>query len=156
MKKLLLSIVACLVFPNIYADDLTAFLKMRDGSSLQMQLEASSEVKLQKNLLKVYNHWLQKTEFIFLIDDVASLSFSQPSTDIKNVSSETLCYRMDNGILYISGVTGNAPVQVYDASGVLLKDVAVRGSSCSISLMDFSQGLLLVKVNNQTIKILKR
>ena len=51
MKKILLSIVACLVFPNIYADDLTAFLKMRDGSSLQMQLEASSEVKLQKNLL---------------------------------------------------------------------------------------------------------
>lgn len=66
MKKLLLSIVACLVFPNIYADDLTAFLKMRDGSSLQMQLEASSEVKLQKNLLKVYNHWLQKNRVYFL------------------------------------------------------------------------------------------
>lgn len=156
MKKLVFSLMALFAVANIYAEDLTANLKMRNGTVRQIVLDASSEIELQRALLKVHAPVSTEYDILFLLEDVATLDFGQSTTEIDDASASVLSYRLDHEMLYIEGLQNQGSVRVYDASGVLLLQQPVRNGSCSLSLSAMPKGMLLVKVNHETLKILKK
>lgn len=156
MKKLVFSLMALFAVANIYAEDLTANLKMRNGTVRQIVLDASSEIELQRALLKVHAPVSTEYDILFLLEDVATLNFGQSTTEIDDASASVLSYRLDHEMLYIEGLQNQGSVRVYDASGVLLLQQPVRNGSCSLSLSAMPKGMLLVKVNHETLKILKK
>ena len=95
-------------------------------------------------------------DVLFLLEDVSTLTFDSSVTGIQNLSEAVLSYRLDGDMLTISGITDCSFVKVYDLSGVLLSSVRVHEGSCILSLASLPKGMLLIKVNSQTIKILKR
>lgn len=141
---------------SIHADDLTANLKMRDGTVRQLIMNSSSEFELQKSLLKVHAPVNPEYDVLFLLEDVATLTFDSFMTGIQNLSEAVLSYRLDGDMLSISGITDCSSVKVYDLSGAFLSSVRVHEGSCLLSLASFPKGMLLIKVNSQTIKILKQ
>lgn len=141
---------------NAQADDLTANLRMRDGTLRQIVLDESSEIELQRALLKVHAPVSTEYDILFLLEDVATLDFGQPTTEIDAVSASVISYRLDHEMLYMEGLQNQGTVQVYDASGVLLRQQPVRNGRCSLSLSAMPKGMLLVKVNHETLKILKK
>lgn len=135
---------------------MTANLKMRNGTVRQIVLDASSEIELQRALLKVHAPVSTEYDILFLLEDVATLNFGQSTTEIDDASASVLSYRLDHEMLYIEGLQNQGSVRVYDASGVLLLQQPVRNGSCSLSLSAMPKGMLLVKVNHETLKILKK
>lgn len=156
MKKIMFCILTMLVGIGIQADDLTANVKMRDGRVCQIVMDASSEIELQKFMLKVHAPVKTDWDVLFLLEDVANMTFDSPFTGIQEVAGTPLKYFLNGEALSISGIEDCSFVQVYDESGILLNTVRVQEHSCNISLTDIPKGMLLVKVNRQTIKILKQ
>lgn len=156
MKKIMFCILTMLVSTGIQADDLTANLKMRDGRVCQIVMDASSEIELQKFMLKVHAPVKTDWDVLFLLEDVANMTFDSPFTGIQEVAGTPLKYFLNGEDLSISGIEDCLSVQVYNESGILLNTVRVQDHSCNISLTDIPKGMLLVKVNRQTIKILKQ
>ncbi|WP_147401080.1 T9SS type A sorting domain-containing protein [Bacteroides sp. OF04-15BH] len=156
MRNIIFCIMVLLASASIHADDLTANLKMRDGTVRQFIMNSSSEIELQKSLLKVHAPVNPEYDVLFLLEDVSTLTFDSSVTGIQNLSEAVLSYRLDGDMLTISGITDCPFVKVYDLSGVLLSSVRVHEGSCILSLASLPKGMLLIKVNSQTIKILKR
>jgi polygalacturonase len=74
------------------------------------------------------------------------------STDIPNYSSDILVYpNPTTGLVYIQNKPETAPVSVYDTAGRLILETA----SAQIDTTSFSNGIYLVQVANQTIKLIK-
>lgn len=155
MKKFLLCI-ALLTAVSIQAEDLTAQLKMCNGTIQKIILNSSSEIQMQRNVLKVHAPSNIEYDVLFFIDDVASLSFEQPATNVDKLSEPILSYRLDNDFLVISGIPHRGNVSVYNISGLLLHQEKVTETTCKISLATLPKGIILIKVNNQTIKIQKK
>lgn len=156
MKKIMFSIMALLASAGIHADNITANLKMCDGSVSQIVIDASSEIELQRSLLKIHAPVCKEYDVLFLLEDVADLSFEHSFTGIHDIAGAALSYRLDGEKLSIDGITDASAVQVYDASGVLLNTVRVQNNACNIPLANLPKGMLLIKANRQTIKIVKQ
>lgn len=156
MKRILFCFMVLFAIANAQADDLTAHLKMRDGTLREIVLNESSEIELQRALLKVHAPVSTEYDILFLLEDVATLDFGQSATGMDDVSVSVLSYRLDHEMLYIEGLQNQGTVWVYDASGVLLHQQPVENGRCSLSLSAMPKGMLLVKVNHETLKILKK
>lgn len=155
MKKILLSI-ALLTAVSIQAEEITAQLKMCNGTIQKICIDSSSEILMKSNVLQVHSPACTEYDLLFFIEDVASLSFDQPATTVENISRSTLSYRWDNETLLISGISNNEEVSVYNTSGLLLHQEKTTNNFCSISLATLPKGIILIKVNDQTIKIQKK
>ena len=155
MKRLCLFFTILLAAVGMYADQLTAVLHLCNGSACEILVSESSEIKIQGRLLEVKTPASSETGVLFFVDDVASLSFEGDFTGVSSQTTETLQYRLEADALYISGVKAGGDVAVYDLSGMLLQRLSVSGSSCRVPLDSFSKGMILVKVNGQTIKLMK-
>lgn len=155
MKRLWLFFTILLAAVGMYADQLTAVLHLCNGSACEILISESSEIKIQGRLLEVKSPVSTESGVLFFVDDVASLSFEDDLTGVSSQMSELLEYRLEPDALYISGVKAGGDVAVYDLSGMLLQRLSVSGSSCRVPLDSFSKGMILVKVNGQTIKLMK-
>lgn len=156
MKKIIFCFAALFVMTGARADDLLAHLQMRDRTVRQIVLDGNSEIQLQHFMLKVRASVSTEYDILFLIEDVANLSFSQVPTGIDHVPASVLSYRWDNETLYIEGIQGDEAVSVYNVAGVLLYRQPVKNGTCNLSLSAMPKGMLLVKVNHETLKILKK
>lgn len=155
MKRILLFFASLLAATGMYADQLAAVLHLCNGSVCEIMISEASEIKIQGRLLEVKFPVSTGSGVLFFVDDVASLSFEDDLTGVSSQMSELLEYRLEPDALYISGVKAGSDVAVYDLSGVLLQRLPVSGSSCRVPLGSFSKGMILVKVNGQTIKLMK-
>lgn len=149
-------IMALLSYASAQADNLKAFLKMRDGTVQQIEMASSSQIELHPFLLKIQAPVDPEYDILFLFDDVATLSFEAPQTGIHAPGTSALVYRLDADRLTIEGITDCSSVQVYDTSGSLLRTERVQDNACQLVLSGLPKGMLVVKVNHQTIKILKQ
>lgn len=155
MKRFWLFFTSLLLTVGMYADQLTAVLHLCNGSACEILVSESSEIKIQGHLLEVKSPVSPESGVLFFVDDVASLSFEGNSTGVSSQIPETLQYRLESDALYINGVKAGSDVAVYDLSGILLQRISVSGSSCRVPLDSFLKGMILVKVNGQTIKLMK-
>jgi polygalacturonase len=74
------------------------------------------------------------------------------TTDIPKIQSDFQIYpNPTTGMIYIQNKLENSPVTIYDHSGRLVLETA----SAQIDTTSFSNGIYLVKVENQTIKLIK-
>lgn len=61
------SIMALLASAGIHADNITANLKMCDGSVSQIVIDASSEIELQRSLLKIHAPVSKEYDVLFCL-----------------------------------------------------------------------------------------
>lgn len=146
---------ALFTYVSVQADSLKAFLKMRDGTVQQIEMSSSSQIELHPFLLKISAPVDPEYDVLFLFESVASLSFDEIQTGMQNTAAVALVYSLHGDRLTIKGITDCTSVQVYDTSGTLLRAERVRDKSCEILLSGLPKGIFIVKVNHQTIKILK-
>ena len=95
MRNIIFCIMVLLASASIHADDLTANLKMRDGTVRQFIMNSSSEIELQKSLLRVHAPVNPEYDVLFLLEDVSTLTFDSSVTGIQNLSEAVLSYRLD-------------------------------------------------------------
>lgn len=155
MKRFWMFFTALLVTAGMYADQITAMLHLCNGSVCEILLSESSEIKIKDRLLEVKAPASTESGVLFFVDDVASLSFESDLTGVSSQTTEILQYRLEPDALYISGMKAGSDVALYDLSGMLLQRFSASGSSCRVPLDSFSKGMILVKVNGQTIKLMK-
>lgn len=155
MKRFLLFFTTLLATAGVYADQISAVLHFCDGSACKILISESSEIKIKSHLLEVRNPTSTESDILFIVNDVASLSFEGDLSGVSSQTSETLQYRLEPDALYISGVIAGSNIAVYNQSGILLQRFSVSGPSCRIPLNVFTKGMILVKVNDQTIKLMK-
>lgn len=95
-----------------------------------------------------------------LITDVKVIRFIKDETNgIDGVSSENndvkVVVSVDSKIK-LSGLTGNVNVNVYSANGMKVMSVNADESDCEIDVSNLVSGVYMLKVNNTTIKFLKK
>jgi len=66
--------------------------------------------------------------------------------------SNTKAY-VSNGVLYIENAEGINSVTVYDAMGRVISSGTYNNSSVQISLPSTLKGVIMVKVNNEVVKV---
>lgn len=88
-----------------------------------------------------------------------SYEYVEIDTSVKNLSlqNSSVPFNFNSNCLLFPTSPNNRTIAVYDNSGMLLLKEQVAKNDCArISLVSFSQGIYLVKVDNVTYKILKK
>lgn len=155
MKRFWMFFTVLFVTAGMYADQITAVLHLCNGSACEILFSEASEIKIKDRLFEVKAPVSTESGVLFFVDDVASLSFKSDLTGVTSQTTEVLQYRLEPDALYICGTKAGSDVAVYNQSGILLQRLSVSGSSCRVPLDSFSKGMILVKVNGQTIKLMK-
>ena len=73
-------------------------------------------------------------------------------TSIKEVSTSNCHVRVNDGILHIGNISVGTHIRVFDSSGIMLYDSDAKAQNISIPIK--TDGVLIVKIGNETTKVI--
>ena len=119
----------------------------------------NTAIKIIKN--KMYNI-LQTEEGLSNGTEIKPFTFAEgvnPESVLQGVEesiaevSNTKAY-VSNGVLYIENAEGINSVEIYDTTGKIITSETYNNASVQISLPSTLKGVIMVKVNNEVVKVI--
>lgn len=136
---------------NAAAEDLV--VKTGSGST-KFALTDVTSLKFNEGKLQVFTS-ASETPTEFNLADIESLKFDGVTQGIQStMNDKKFNLTFSNGILSATGLEG-ARTAVYDISGKRMLDISSWDGS-AVSLQNLTNGVYVIKINNQTFKFIKK
>ncbi len=134
----------------------TAFIVlMKDGSTQTYRLTDRPVITIQDRQLHIQS---EVGDVLIPVDNIIRYTFERYDlTGVMDLREEEPEMKYRNSELVVTGLKVGTNVDIYDLSGKLVRHLeSRRNGSYRLSLSDLSKGVYVVKVNQTTLKILKR
>lgn len=155
-KLLILSLLITCVLYKVQAQYLV--IKAKDGTITTRQLSAIANITFPSNSL-LLNLKAGSAE-TYSTSNINKLYFSSSPTNADNslTSNELLIYPNPvSDFVYFKNCSNRTySVSIYRLDGVLIIQKQISSDECSIDVSSFSQGLYIVRANNQAFKLVKQ
>lgn len=89
------------------------------------------------------------------LSGLTKMFFSDGNTGIATVGNNSQAIRLVNGTIHVQAPLGSV-VTLYNVSGQMVKRVAVGTDDTQINVSGMTRGVYIVKVGNETKKIMNR
>ncbi len=161
MKKILLLIVLGLcTMLSSRANPVELVLHKRAGHKVVMTLEEGMTISLPSyefGEMEIKNA-TNSTLYSFVLYNVASLTYQGDiPVSVDDVQADTeVRYILTHEGIKLQGLSGNARVLVYAPNGQLLRRMSVSGGACTIQRAGLPKGAVIVKINDDVIKIMNQ
>ena len=134
----------------------TAFIVlMKDGSTQTYRLTDRPVITIQDRQLHIQS---EVGDVLIPVGNIIRYTFERYDlTGVMDLREEEPEMEYRNSELVVTGLKVGTNVDIYDLSGKLVRHLeSRRNGSYRLSLSDLSKGVYVVKVNQTTLKILKR
>ncbi|MBQ6204808.1 MAG: T9SS type A sorting domain-containing protein [Prevotella sp.] len=133
----------------------TIIIKTLDGGKAEYLIDKDTKVSIEQPNLVIETDGMVLTYALESMNQVSygrkfiSSGISSPAQDEGNPVS------VEKEMLFLSGLSENTQVDVYNAEGKTMMSQRYSGSA-QVSLHMLPTGIYFVKINNETYKILKK
>lgn len=143
------------------ADSIEMVLHTIAGHEKVLALESGMSVSLDKDrsVLSITNA-NDSTLFEYFLSYIASISYRgdiPESTGIGEVSEgKGVKYTLTKEGISLQGLSPKTRILIYAPNGQLLRRMRALENGCAIQKADLPKGVVLVKINDEVIKIMNR
>ena len=159
MKHNLILLIALLFAFNLWADTPCLIVTKLDSSEAPVELANIQRLELYDMQIKI----LQKdnSESLINYSDIKSIVFDSRTltpTSISQIPEDQISIypNLDTNSIIITGLAEITSIQLYTISGVLVESYTVDPNSAEISMSKYSNDIYLLRVKNNTFKIVKQ
>ena len=157
MKRAVVAFLATILCQGAFADLKTELTVVEfDSKSHVYRIEESGELSFEEKTLVIKEN--EKSEAKVLSLGNISKLLVKDVTAVNDLSSDsqsiTLYPNPASSEIFISGFEGRQTVEIYSISGVLVMKTSVENGSV-ININNLRQGVSIVKVDGQTVKLCK-
>ncbi len=159
MKKILLLIVLgiCTTLSG-RANPVELVLHKSAGHKVVVTLAEGMTISLSQNNGMEIKDATDAVLYSFGLHQIASLTYQGDiPTSVDDVKADSdVKYILTHEGIQLQGLSGNARVLVYAPNGQLLHRMSVTGGNCTIQRAGLPKGVVIVKINDDVLKIMNR
>lgn len=153
-KRKILYIIILLVPLNIYAENTynCVVLETIEGEMIEFRLSSNPRLS-QRNDTVILTNDKKKVELI--LTEIKKIFFSSTSDDIKKMGDAAKGrIEVQEGRVNLSNFSPGEYVYIFNLSGqLILKRVITSQGTLIIPFTDIPKGIVIIKTNNQSLKI---
>lgn len=153
MNKLLLTIIMLMCLQKIFAQQL--IIETIDGETQTIALTSQPKITIKNGELIIAS---DESEISLPVQSVSKYTFSQvDDSGIKQIENTEAPFSMSDNRIIFNSSQSSRNVMFYSVGGVLLRSFTIRpGSGGYFDISSLVPGVYIVRVNDITVKIVKR
>ena len=157
-SKLLLASLLLMCSSGLQAQTSCVVVEQTDGTKTEFLLTCEPRIRYAADVVTLTS---TDATLELPVDVVKKVYLSETNEDLNDLRSTqqtaTARVRLTADALLMSGLAAACPVTVYSADGRLLRSQnANPDGTLSLSLSRLPQGMLIIKTNNQSFKLIRK
>lgn len=144
IKKIVLILISILYLSHVYADNKVLLVTLTDGVSAKFTLADKPTISFPGDSVIIASDLFYTS---YLRNDVESFSFVTDNGGVTSHLKKHIDYSFIDNVFS----TNEGSIYVYNISGHLV----IKGNR-TISLQNQANGIYIIKVNNLTIKVIRK
>lgn len=154
MKKLLLALLFLLSIGTIctmrsHANSVELVVALIDGTSQKYDVNEKPVVSFDSEYVYIKSTLIETS----IAQSEVERFFFNDYTGVEETENQ-IAFKYDGNTITING--NEYTTAIYDLSGIVRYSLPTYSGSTTIDISDYVAGIYLVKINKQTIKIIKR
>ena len=151
---LLLLHVAFLANLKAQKNEPCVVVEQTDGTNAEYSLSTQPVIKCIGTTLVLST---TKLRIEMLVTNVAKVYLDSGSSGVESIQEQPVSYHIAGNALYVQGIAPNSIVSLYDIDGLMLaRQEADENGVLSLLLGQHPSGVIIVKANNQSFKIVRK
>jgi len=157
LKKIGLAAVLTIMPALAFSQAKAVILLAKDGSTYEFALKDINRINFNAQTVEMVT--TSGSEKSIAYTDIDRISFGSAQSGISNLVKDgniAVYPTVTSGPLTIAGAEAGTEISVFDIKGSLVRQTRATDSALTLDLSDVASGIVIVRIGNHTVKIIKK